>query len=242
MTDAPRSLTSRTYGEIRLAILNCELMPGSHVKINDLCTKLGVSLSAVREALSRLTSDGLVISEPQKGFIVAPVSFSDLDDLTRTRISIEQLCLRSAIENGNVEWEAAIVAAHHRLTRASALGEGLEAKPSEEWLKVHIVFHEALVAACTSRRLLELRALYALQADRYMRIAIGPCFSSVDIANEHAQLVKAVMDRQAQTACDIIDCHISRTRDVLTAALRHSDIFSADSTPAPAGRDLTIAR
>lgn len=58
---------------------------------------LGVSLGSVREALVRLTMEGLVLSEPSKGFVVAPISLDDLDDLTDTRIELETHCLRRSI-------------------------------------------------------------------------------------------------------------------------------------------------
>lgn len=224
------SLTSKTYGLIRLAILNCELKPGSRIKIKELCERFGVSLSAVRESLSRLTSDGLVISEPQKGFMVAPVSLDDLADLIRSRVSIEDLCQRSAIENGDVEWEAAIIAAHHRLHRAPIIGEGDDARPSEEWFKVHVLFHQAIVSACTSRRLLEIRSLLALQADRYMRMAIpfSLCFGNNEVARDHDLLVEAMLGRRADEAGELIKLHLSRTWEPLTTALTRSELFSGE--------------
>lgn len=71
--------------------------PGSKLPIDQVAERFGVSLGAVREALSRLTSDRLVIAEPQRGFSVAPVSAADLIDLTTVRIDIETRCLRRSI-------------------------------------------------------------------------------------------------------------------------------------------------
>src|SRR5712672_2028195 len=74
------------YQHLRADILACRLRPGVKLQINLLAEDLGVSLSGVREALSKLSAEGLVVAEPQRGFRVAPVSLEDLGDLTMTRI------------------------------------------------------------------------------------------------------------------------------------------------------------
>lgn len=204
------------------------MAPGTQIRINEVCNRYGVSLSAVREALARLTSDGLVIAEPQKGFAVAPVSLDDLEDLTETRVAIEQFCFRSALEKGDVEWESVVIAAHHRLSRAPIEGEGESVRPTAEWMKCHTIFHEALIGACSSRRLMELRRFYALQAERYIRMAIplGPCFSNNEIADDHKALVDAALERRADDGCALLDRHFSRTREMLASVLSTSDALT----------------
>ncbi len=96
----PPSLTETVYETLRAEILACRLLPGRKLKIRELCGRFGVSLGAVREALSRLTAEGLVVAETQRSFQVAPVSAADLADLTRLRVDIEGLALRWAIAAG----------------------------------------------------------------------------------------------------------------------------------------------
>ena len=96
-----RSLTQDVYHRLRADILACRLVPGTKLRINELCTTLGgVSLGAVREALSRLAADGLAVAEPQRGFTVSPISPQDLEELTTARIEAESWCLRAAIAQG----------------------------------------------------------------------------------------------------------------------------------------------
>src|SRR5580704_6681604 len=111
------NMTQGAYEGLRADLLACRILPGKKLKIQELCTRFSVSLGAIREALSRLTSEGLVVAEPQRGFRAAPISPEDLSDLTRVRIEIEALCLRRAIAQGDVDWEARLVAAFHRLSR-----------------------------------------------------------------------------------------------------------------------------
>jgi DNA-binding GntR family transcriptional regulator len=240
MMTGPRSITSKTYEDLRNAILECELLPGRQLNINEICKRYGVSLSAVREALSRLTSDGLVVAQPQKGFSVAPISLPDLEDLTQTRIAIEQFCFRLAVQNGDVEWEAAIVSAFHRLERAPIEGTGEAARPSADWLKAHVQFHEALISACPSRRLRELRRFYALQAERYIRIAIplGPSFQNNDIRADHQKLVNAAFERRADDGCVLLEAHMSRTMQALSSVL--GTTISSKERKAVPGPELSL--
>src|SRR6202021_1136455 len=96
---------------VREALFDCRFEPGEPLRIGELCKQLEASQGAVREALSRLTSEGLVEALPQRGFRVTPISAEDLRDLTAARIEIEDLCLRHAIASGDVRWEAGLVAA-----------------------------------------------------------------------------------------------------------------------------------
>ena len=100
------SLTAETYQRLRADVLACRLVPGQRLSIVELSSSLSVSPGSVREALSRLTSEGFVIAEPQRGFRVAPISEADLRDLTFARVQIEGLCLRSSVAVGSVQWES----------------------------------------------------------------------------------------------------------------------------------------
>ena len=98
--------TNQIYEALKQELLDGLHAPRSKLQIDLIAARFEVSLGAVREALSRLTSDRLVVAEPQRGFTVAPVSTEDLVDLTAVRIEIETRCLRSsiyaAISNGRV--------------------------------------------------------------------------------------------------------------------------------------------
>jgi DNA-binding GntR family transcriptional regulator len=205
------NLTENTYSVLRADILACRLRPGQQLKIHEICARLRVSPGAVREALSRLSAEELVVSIAQKGFRVAPVRVDDLEDLTRTRIEIECMCLRRAIAVGEIEWETGLVAACHRLTNiASALD-------SDEWAHAHAQYHLALVQACDSAWLLRLRALLYAQSERYRRLSLSEARLERDVDGEHRGLVKAALARDADNACKLLADHLS-----LTAALVRS--------------------
>ena len=133
-----QSLTEGAYESLRADLLACRFAPGEKLNINDLSQQLKVSLGAVREALSRLTAEELGVLEAHRGFRAAPVSVAELHDLTSTRIELESLCLARAIAKGDVEWEAGIVAAFHRLSRTPERMPGPEARIAEDWARAGV--------------------------------------------------------------------------------------------------------
>src|SRR3546814_9460820 len=68
------SITGRAYHLLRAELISCRLKPGTRLNISSLQKKLSLSQAAVREALSRLTSEGLVEFERHRGFRVASIS------------------------------------------------------------------------------------------------------------------------------------------------------------------------
>ena len=210
------SLTAEAFARLRDEILSCRLMPGQKLVIAELCAALGFSLGAVREALSRLTSEGLVVAEPRKGFRVAPITAEELQDITRTRATIESLCLESAIRNGDLKWETAIVAAEFELSRLP-LQEG--GRVSEAWAAAHKRYHEALVAACDSPWLLRLRDQLFTHSDRYRRVSVPLDREKRDLVAEHRALAQAVLARDIPRATEALRDHLEKTTRILVAGL-----------------------
>ena len=207
-----RSLTSAVFLQLRAEILACRLAPGQKLRIAALAQRFGVSLAAVREALSRLTADGLVTAEDQRGFRVSLVSLDDFLDITRTRIDIECLALERAIAAGDAEWERTIRALWQEF-------RGVErkepARPNDRWGVMHNRFHVALVAACGSEWLLRFRRTLLEQSERYRRLALMNRDMDRDLEAEHLALMTATLDRDAARAQALMRKHLARTAQVV---------------------------
>jgi len=212
---ASSSLTQDAYERLRADLLACRLQPGSRLKIADLCQALSVSLSAVREALSRLTSEGLVVAEPQRGFRVAPISADELRDLTQVRAQIEGMCLERAIAAGDVGWESHLVAAFHRLSRTPEREPGDPQRMNEGWSTAHAAYHEALVAASDSPWLLRLRATLYAQSERYRRLSVPLAEITRDLNQEHQEIMDAALARDAGRAKILMTRHLELTTRIL---------------------------
>ncbi len=214
-----RSLTHDVYEQLRADILACRLVPGLKLRINDLCITLGgVSLGAVREALSRLAADGLVLSEPQRGFTVAHVSAGDLEDLTAARIEAEGWCLRAAIARGGARWEAGIAAAFRRLAQTPYHAKGDPALLSDAWVSAHAAFHQSLAAAADNSWLLRVREQLYSQSERYRRLSVPAMPERRDVEGEHRAIMQACLARDADAATAKLSEHLRLTTRILLAA------------------------
>lgn len=210
------SRTVETYETLKQSILSGSLRPRTRLRIEHLSEELTVSAGAVREALSRLTSDGMVVAEPQRGFLVAPISKTDLSDLTAVRIDIEVKCLRRSIALGGVDWESRVLAAHHRLSKTPE--HDADGGTHPQWPIVHADFHDALVAACDSAWWLRLRAQLFLQAERYRRLSVPYAQVERDVIGEHRALAETTLARDGDAAAQTIEKHIRLTADLLLAS------------------------
>ena len=214
---ASASRTSQIYEALKQELLDGLHLPRSKMPIDQLALRFGVSLGAVREALARLTSDRLVIAEPQRGFMVAPVSAEDLLDLTAVRIEIETRCLRQSILNGNLQWEGRLLDTWHQMSRTPPrLQEATTVNP--EWTRLHSRFHDDLIAACDSRWWLRLRDELYIQAERYRRMMLPYSHVKRDVDLEHKRILDATLARDVGRACSELAAHLQTTADILLAS------------------------
>jgi GntR family carbon starvation induced transcriptional regulator len=206
------------YLALRQEIISCKLRPGSKLKMNEIAIRIGVSVSAVREALSRMAIEELVVATAQKGFSVSPISIAEIKDLTKARIAIETLCLIDSLKNGGIDWESRIVATFHKLSRIP-YNDPETGLANEEWILTHAEFHKALAQACTSRWLLKIRSSLYTQAERYRQFSGIVRHVSRDVNAEHKGLMDAALSRDEQLIASRIEHHFTTTTNVILASL-----------------------
>ncbi len=213
---APVSITSRVAAELRRRIILGDLRPGEKLKIDELRRQLDTGASPIREALSLLTSDQLVERIDQRGFRVASASAAHFNDILRTRRWLEERALREAIANGGREWEEGLVLAHHRLTRAPRDGAADPETPGS-WEALHKTFHMALLGTDGSPILHRFCSqLYDLNVRYRYLAARTKSYGARDVSTEHAEVVDAALDRDADLAVARLLAHYGRTGDFLT--------------------------
>lgn len=227
------TLTEGIYRRLKKDVVAGVFKPDQKLKISDISEYTGASPSLVREVLSRLIADGLVIAEPQKGFRTAPLKLAEFEQLTEARIAIESMCLRDAILHGDIRWESDIVSALHALRRAKEEKGSRPVNASPEWVQSHALFHQALVRACQNIWFLRMREMLYIQSERFRAIALPVTPSERNIGAEHEGIAAATIARDARLAVDLLTNHLQSTMRVMMNAATYNNEKSKESPPIP---------
>ncbi|WP_323764846.1 GntR family transcriptional regulator [Marinovum sp.] len=194
------------YATLRQAIVTGALRPGRKLKIAELRAEFGFGAAPLREALSRLIGERVVVQRSNRGFYVREASAADVEDLGRLRILLETQALRDSLARGDDAWEAQLVAAYHSLKLAEDRGTG----PREIEAR-NRAFHDALVSATPSAWLLDMRGQVYAHHERYRHLSrsLGP--SGRDTPAEHMAIYQAAIARDIDETCRLTAQHIELT-------------------------------
>lgn len=228
------------YERVRSQVLSGLIKPGQKLKIQDLVEQMDANQGAVREALSRLASEGLVLAEPQKGFRARPISRAELLDLTQVRIGIETQCLTRALKAGDLRWESGVMAAHHELSRTPEKARDPDTpsprlRMNETWSERHGRYHEALTSSCDSPWLLRLRSQLFAQAERYRLLSVPLEGEDRDVDAEHRAILDAAIARDTKRTCALITDHFNMTAETLLKNLEFDEDGDVSHRPSPRG-------
>lgn len=205
------AITFEVLRQMREDILCCVLRPDQKLRFGDLKQRYDTSVGTLREALSHLVSEGLARTEAGRGFQVAPISLADFLDLSELRVFLEKKTLADAIQNGTEAWEAEIVSSYFLLSKLAPPKADDSVAVKREWGKRHKRYHDALVATCRSPWSLHFRSELFDQARRYHWLTM--IHSTSRRRNEHLEIRDAVLARNAELACSLIEHHIRSTVD-----------------------------
>jgi GntR family carbon starvation induced transcriptional regulator len=194
------------YRRIRTDVIFGRLRPGQKLKLDGLKETYGVSVSTLREILSRLAAEGFVLAEGKRGFEVAGVSIENLRELAELRLLLEAHAMEVSFANADVEWEGRVVSAHHKLASTERLMESGIGEAAQ-WKRYDGEFHQALISNCGSRALLEAHALVFDKYFRYLMVLFS--YRGEEPAAQHKALLDCALARDAATAQAILAKHVN---------------------------------
>jgi DNA-binding GntR family transcriptional regulator len=212
-----RTLGDEVFAKLRADIISSRLAPGTKLRFHDLRETYGVGLSPLREALSRLAENRLVVATGQRGFHVSEASAENIADIAMVRKEIDGFALRLSIQYGDDAWEGQLIAARHKLSLLEKAGSDVA---EDLWESRHREFHYTLVAACRSPCLLHLHNLLNDQFDRYRRLSVKGRLPVGPRALMHKQILEASLARDADKAVKLLEDHISEASKLIIAGLR----------------------
>ncbi|NKZ02568.1 GntR family transcriptional regulator [Actinomadura latina] len=193
------------------------LRPGEFLRLERLAAEFGISVTPVREALKSLRSEGFVVLEPRRGFVVAPLSKRDVQDLFWVQAGIAaELTARAALRA-----DAGLLRELDGLQRA--LERAMAARRPDLQEEYDHLFHRAVNLAADSPKLAWSLAAAARYVPRglYGRLDDWPGLA----VRDHARILAALRDGDARTAGTEMRGHIVRTGELLTAHLERRGLW-----------------
>ncbi|WP_160774151.1 GntR family transcriptional regulator [Stappia sediminis] len=200
---------SRVAAELRAEIVRGSLRPGMKLNLDNLRERLGVSLSPLREAISRLIAEGLVEVEDQRGFRVARISRENLAEVVEMRADMEGLALGLSIERGDLDWESRVLSTLHTLQRMGR--EPGTTRALEKREAAHAAFHTALVSGCGRPALMRLCDTFYDLNSRYMNLLIPDPGERWRDRDDHGPIAEAAVGRKKGLAVELLRQHIDET-------------------------------
>jgi DNA-binding GntR family transcriptional regulator len=205
------------YHTLKGDIIRGALTPRQWLRIDHLRKRYNAGASPLREALNRLSAEGFVEQKDQRGFVVADVNETSLDELIFTRCALNEIMLPTAVKNGDKAWEERVVLAHYHLSKTPPFAS--DGSVNERYMACHREFHMSILAPCGSRWLLELSEKLFDLTLRHQNLALrGDVVGSRDVASEHNELVKAVLGRDAAKSIRLLNEHVRKTGHFARAA------------------------
>jgi DNA-binding GntR family transcriptional regulator len=207
--------------ELREAILDGTLVPGSPLRLEELARSLGMSISPVREAVRRLEALGLAVHVPHRGARVTELAVDDLRDTYEVRLSLETLAVRRAA--GRFTADDARVARAHLEEYASAPVRGDAAGARQ----AHAAFHFALYAASGSTWLVRLIRPAWENCERYRALLVPTWGTVAERQREHQLILEACVRRDAEEAAALVRHHLAHSANLVARRLGAADLFAA---------------
>jgi GntR family transcriptional regulator, carbon starvation induced regulator len=201
------------YGRLRADIIQGTLSPDEKLRVNDISERYGCGPIPTREALNRLSSEGLVAYSEQRGFAVAPISRKDLADLTRARSLLMEVAIREAVLHGDQEWEERVLVSHHRLSKVPRYLSLEPPTPNPAYDPQHRDFHSALISGCGSQWLVAVCEKLFDHAERYRNLSRK--IAVIPREDEHKQMVEAALARRVEDTVALCKRHVERTGQII---------------------------
>ncbi len=241
-----KSLSEEAYAVLRRAIMDGDPPPLARLSPADLSKRFELGTTPIREALSRLAAEHMVVALPQRGFRVAPLSAAELSDLLNLRLGFERDAVLLSMQARHPRWRLGVEAALEALLRTKPPAPGQRSADFAEWSRAHDTFHEALMAGTELPWLRRFHRLTLDQIERYRAAMLrrhaepgapspNPRFISLLGHADHAAIAEAVLRGDRMQADTLLDRHMREAGAVFLALF--GDGRPGGDTPAPAAGD-----
>lgn len=209
------SLAEQAYEILKKEILTCVLDPGQQIVQSKLAERYQLGTTPIREALQRLTQDGLVQPIPRFGYTVSYVTLSDVHEIYELRSILEPTAARLAATRGTNQQLAEIA-------QVADLIHTCREDQDPTLFYVHNAgFHRSIAAAAGNQRLFDHISRVLDEMTRIFYLGLDLRDSAKEMRDEHLTLAKAFCDRDPDRARQLAQAQIARSRQRILEALTH---------------------
>ncbi|WP_345314087.1 GntR family transcriptional regulator [Gordonia alkaliphila] len=201
------SAADRVYSEVKELILSCELPGGELISEGEIAERCEVSRTPVREAFLRLSAEGWMRLYPKRGALIVPVGERESREVLEARLLVECHAVR-----GVVERPEALAALVDALRANLAAHQGAA---GDEFTRIDTEFHQLIVDAGRNSLL---EGFYTSLAERRRRMTAASVHRDPDVSAriraDHAGLLEAIADGDADRFDALLHAHLSGVHDV----------------------------
>jgi DNA-binding GntR family transcriptional regulator len=219
-----QSLATQTYETIKREIITCVLQPGQQIAQPQLAERYGVGVTPVREALQKLTREGLIQSIPRFGYLVTPITVTDVSEIFELRAILECAAVRLAASRST----SAQLDVLDGLADCTYVYK--DRSSYTDFLLHNREFHIELAIASGNQRLVDVISQSLDELNRVFHLGLDLKDSAEEMRCEHRDLVNALIKKDADTAEQVALEQINRSKQrVFEALIPYGHNSSPDS-------------
>ncbi|MGU3576555.1 GntR family transcriptional regulator [Brucellaceae bacterium C25G] len=204
------SLAERIYQQMRHDIMTCVIMPGTSIDAAAIAETYQASKTPVRDALQRLSGEGLVQVLPRSGYRIPQITFQAVHEILDMRAAIGPHAARQAAHYAtpiDVEILRALVEEYKQPLDIGSMQQ------------VARRFHIAIARCSRNERIVTISETLFDELERLLRFAVDFTTQAGQHSDEHTQLVDAIEKHDGELAAKIEADHIAHSRQFLIARL-----------------------
>ncbi|HET7564531.1 MAG TPA: GntR family transcriptional regulator [Gemmatimonadaceae bacterium] len=207
-------MSTTAYVRLRDQIIACTRAPGTRLTESDVAEQMQLGKTPVREALRQLVYEGLVRVHPRKGYVVAPITRRDVEEICGLRLIVEP----AAVTLAAGRLDAARLA---MLDRLCHVGYDV-ARPStvRAFHRANVAFHTTIAESCGNARLASLVGHLLVESHRIIQFGMLRLPHSDDAVRSHEAVLHALRRGRAAEARRLVAREIRATQRMVTDSLR----------------------
>ncbi len=215
--DAYLPLRDVVFNTLREAILRGDLVPGERLMELQLAAKLGVSRTPIREAIRMLEQEGLAITIPRKGAIVAGMTEKDMQDVLEIREALEELSVQVACDKITEEEVARL------RENMENFEDSLKSGDLKRMAEADVEFHDVIYQATDNLKLINMLNNLREQMYRYRVEYLKNPSNHEQLLREHEAIYRGIMEKDKDAVTEMIRKHISNQVDVVKNIIREQE-------------------